>query len=497
MILQRYTGIVMLFRVLAVAAAVTALAPYEVQARTIDQSQGPAELPPASFKGNQFVDSSGCIFMRAGFGSQVTWVPRVTRSRSLLCGYKPTFAANQTRPNDSGSVSMSMPLAPSKPSPEPKTTAASAPAPVPAAPTASDDTSRMLSASAKPGVSGGMSYAAAPAAKPDRSYVATAAPAQGPSVSGEPVRLVSKSQCAGYAPEVSHVYKLSDGRSVIRCAPGSNDYLVVRVVDQAPSTAVAAASVPQGGAMVADRVTGNVPIAPPAPMYPYRGEEATQTNASAYRSSAAQAGMPRDYSARSTQGWVAGGTNGDTSDGVSVIPKGYKRAWTDGRLNPLRGPRTAEGNAQMDLVWTRTVPRHLINTRTMRDVGAQYPALSYPQTASVPQATGGVPTRYRTQRMSQATPRVTASLSTSNAAQAAAPVAGQSYVQVGTYGVASNASHTAARLRSMGYPVAMGRMTTHGRVLQTVMAGPFASGSQLSAALARVRQAGFSDAYIR
>jgi hypothetical protein len=35
------------------------------------------------------------------------------------------------------------------------------------------------------------------------------------------------------------------------------------------------------------------------------------------------------------------------SKSVSNVPRGYKLAWEDGRLNPNRGPRTAAGDAQM------------------------------------------------------------------------------------------------------------------------------------------------------
>lgn len=53
----------------------------------------PAEFPPTSFAGNQFVDSKGCAFIRAGVGGAVTWVPRVDRKRQQLCNFQPSFAA--------------------------------------------------------------------------------------------------------------------------------------------------------------------------------------------------------------------------------------------------------------------------------------------------------------------------------------------------------------------------------------------------------------------
>ena len=51
----------------------------------------PAEFPPVEFAGNQFVDSNGCAFIRAGIVGLVTWVPRVDRRRNQLCNFQATF----------------------------------------------------------------------------------------------------------------------------------------------------------------------------------------------------------------------------------------------------------------------------------------------------------------------------------------------------------------------------------------------------------------------
>ncbi|WP_114965794.1 SPOR domain-containing protein [Alkalilacustris brevis] len=76
-----------IFGFAALAAATTAMA---ANAQSGRDPYVPAELPPSSFTGVQYVDSTGCAFIRAGFGGQLNWVPRFDKDRNPICGLVPT-----------------------------------------------------------------------------------------------------------------------------------------------------------------------------------------------------------------------------------------------------------------------------------------------------------------------------------------------------------------------------------------------------------------------
>lgn len=50
----------------------------------------PAELPPPDYAGLQYVDSTGCLFVRAGDGADVVWIPRVSRQGVPDCENPPS-----------------------------------------------------------------------------------------------------------------------------------------------------------------------------------------------------------------------------------------------------------------------------------------------------------------------------------------------------------------------------------------------------------------------
>jgi cell division protein FtsN len=146
-----------------------------------------------------------------------------------------------------------------------------------------------------------------------------------------------------------------------------------------------------------------------------------------------------------------------------VVPEGYRKAWKDDRLNPNRGVGTAQGQAQQDQIWTRDVPAKAVTATTKRKVYAT-------SSSNMPrQSTGGQTTG----------------------------ATGRYFVQVGTFGEAANAGRTASRLQGLGLPVAKSRITSNGRQLQIVMAGPFGDKGAANAALSAARRSGFADAFIR
>ena len=63
-------------------------------AQSVSDLGGPAEFPPSGYSASQYVDSRGCVFIRAGYGGQETWVPRVTQQRQVLCGYQPSIGGS-------------------------------------------------------------------------------------------------------------------------------------------------------------------------------------------------------------------------------------------------------------------------------------------------------------------------------------------------------------------------------------------------------------------
>lgn len=358
------------FRVVSAALIAAVFSATLLAAQPLAKVSGPREQPPANYSANQYVDSAGCVFMRAGVGDAVSWVPRVSRDRRLVCGYPPSLPA----------------AAAAAPTPEPVVPEAiAAPADAPAdvpAPAAKSPAAKPLAAA--PAAAAAKAPEPAPAAAPAAVRSAIAAPparAGAPAVTSAPTatkgaaRLVQIRAIAGratYCPDPgpsAQRFLLSDGRRVTRC-----------------------------GAPVADAL---------------------------------------------------GYLNGLGAPGLSVEA---------GRASVREERRALAADAgDYRVVWASG-------------------ELATRSTIAAPAATARAAAR----------------------GDAAGPAAaGPYYVQAGAFAVPANADATVARLRALDLPVASAADRVGARPVRIILAGPFTTIAAASEARARLRGAGYPNAYLR
>ena len=452
----------------------------------------PAEFPPASYPGNQYVDSAGCAFIRAGVSGNVTWVPRVDRSRQQLCGFQPSL----------GGVQAALPVIPDAPA-----AVAAAPVTPPAAPVRAAPV--MAAPAADPGAP---MVTVASIMTPPRLNPAPMIPPVTPQVIAAPAqpvapapRQVTRAEaCAGRsglqpgfissatgnpidcgspapvilaaapvgaitAPQPPMPERLTLAEACARIA-GTNARL--RNADTgaevscgmlAPApllvAAPAAPMVPMG-AVVPGRAGATVPVVTvmacetgpmsgfdylnAAPGVAYRCGPQTQSPSGITSAIVAQAALAPARAPVPTRAMVVAAP-------VTVTPPpGYETVWDDGRLNPQRG---------------------------LPPVAVQVAAVA------ASEVTDRVSTRVAPQPVVQA--------------PVAPATSGHRYVQVGTFADPANAERTAARLQALGLQVGFATLTRNGTQMRVVAAGPFASEADLQAALRAARSAGFVDAFTR
>ncbi len=415
-----------------------------VHAQSLKNVHTPNEFPAASYKGKQYVDSKGCVYIRAGVDGAATWVPRMTRSRKVVCGYKPTVA--NAKPNTASAAKLDSNVVVIQPAAPPTTTAAAAPATRPSA--------KPRSVKPKPKVTT-TTVATAPMAKPPKSnsswWNRNSKPA-----SAKPTTTVIPKPKPTPKPTTTTQRRTLDqsprrsgfdtpcragvvSKHKVRCGPQS----------QLPYTPG----------------TGNPTAAPPRIIYNGQG-------------------------AALSPGYLAPGSivrEGEVASNVRVVPlhvyearqlalnapavpEGYRRAFDDGRLNPRRAEQTFAGKAAMDSIWQQKTPRKLIPGADVASV--------MPSRAS--------------------TSTITPVISTKSAnREKSLRLSGQSYVQVQTYSNASAAQKAAQQLRAMGLPAKIGKYARNGQTYRMVLAGPFGSDQQADTAAAKLHRKGYDQAFVR
>ncbi|WP_247651222.1 SPOR domain-containing protein [Roseovarius autotrophicus] len=187
--------------------------------------------------------------------------------------------------------------------------------------------------------------------------------------------------------------------------------------------------------------------------------------------------------------------------GISV-PEGMKPAWEDDRLNPRRAHQTFEGKAQMEVMWTNTVPRRLIDRRSGTDVIHRFPGLQPPFTSFEGQRAAGVTVATRGVHVPDPVPArraPTASVSSRSVPGiATAPdVSRPHYAQAGIYADPEQGRAAAQRVAAAGLPARQGKLSRDGRALTVVLAGPFASRTEAERGAQRLRGMGFGEVRLR
>ncbi len=423
----------------AAAGFALVLAAAPLAAQSVAEVGGPAEQPPAGFSGQQYVDSRGCVFMRAGFSGRTNWVPRIGRDRKAMCGeVTPAQASQRLAAGDSTAlVQGAGNLDPGAP----METVASA--------LLSGKMTGTFAPAAVPGL------VAAPAARQVQPQVVAPAPravaqqalpaAIAPSAGGASVG------CPAQAPVLQRL-PLSTGGTVAVCTRGDGGatgwFSPTYATGARPGAAINGTHADQLG------MNGGV-----------SGGMVGGTGYGGQISSGQVAAAPAP---RGSGGYVQTVIAGQAVVAPRREVPRYVAAWQDDRLNPNRGLGTARGWAAQAQVWTNTTPAKGATTV---------------QTYRGQAAFGQV--------------RVTGSTMSAAPARASQSASGRLYVQVGTFGQAANAQNAAGRLAGLGLPVASAKGSKGGRALVAIMAGPFGSSAEAQQALNAARGAGFGDAFIR
>lgn len=434
-------------RIIAIAVIAGTVGLPALHAQTLKRAQPPAEVPPLSYKGKQYVDSRGCIYIRAGIDGNVTWVPRVNRARKQICGFKPTgVLPGSTRKAQVAApelITLDTPATaapaatPKVAKPAPKVVKVQRPQP------ATVTTPRRTT---QPVPTVASTLPTAPAPRQVAPVVITpraTAPTQAPAA--------SSGNCAGGSSiSAQYINKSPD----VRCGPQA----------ESPITFGDGSGI---GPQSSLRLTPHTRV---VPRHVYDNRQNTQN-----------VEVPAGYKTA----WDDDRLNPDRTErglrpavisSVPQVPHGFRTVERgDDRLNPMRGVRTPSGDQQTAQIWSDTLPR------TLRPVPTDAPVITLPPSSRKSPAEAD-------------TRLIRISTKSAADAQVMRQAPANRYVRVATYRDDAAARQAARSLAGSGLPMRLGAMQRNGQSYKVVLAGPFDSVSEANNALARARAAGFSNA---
>lgn len=305
-----------------------------ISAQSIRALGGPAEAPPAGFQGQQYVDSRGCVFMRAGLGGQISWVARIGRDRRPICNDVPMAqaAARLAAPE---SASQTMPQAMTME--QQGSNAVGAPIET----VASNMQAKNQLGLQAPTIVPGYAAAAAPILAP---ILAPQPVAAAPTYVAKPV--AGNASCPASAPVLERM-DIQSGGTVLVCTRG----------DGGAMGWVSPAS-PVGGGTIQ-----NIP-----------GQQVGYTGSSVGYSGSSNAHLRQNALAQyaaPTAGYVQTEIAGTQIIAAPIEKTNYVAAWKDDRLNPLRGQGTAEGWAMQAQIWTQKSPAKLVAKQPVETAAPQ------------------------------------------------------------------------------------------------------------------------------
>lgn len=403
------------------------------QAQSLRSGGVPAEVPSASYKGNQYVDSRGCVFIRAGVDGAVTWVPRVTRDRKLVCGQQPTDVAGtiaiaEAQKAEQDVVQITLP-------PEP----AAAPTPAPVTVSAKRPSSTRAPVKVVP-VRPSPVTVAQPAHPP--AAIQPVAPTSGP---------------CGHLSAQSRQY-LSHPSVAVRCGSQTQ-------------TAHGMLTAPSAGYS----------------MPSYQSQNGEMVVAGAYPGQVVKRGtvdpntpvIPKHLANNRAQ-MIA----------VQTPPAGYRPVWQDGRHNPDRAVGTMAGQQSMEAIWDTSKTPMVLRQPSHKPVGQQGQYTG--GTSSVSSSSGGTGCC-----IGALFGGGKAKASAQYGHQKTMVITPNTYVHVAAFHSAADAQRVAQRVRAMGLPVRIGKKAQGYQDIRMVLAGPFQSHHDVQRALSAAHAAGFSNAHVK